>query len=267
MSGSQSHRGQNDFNSTPQRFCANLPAVRFLEVMINITRRPADMIIAANRSIKTHFFIVKSKKVFTSREHPDKAGRRVKSGGRFVGKTKHPPLFSHRSEIKGAGSLKKFVLPLVLFVCAQPATTTLRSQSGSPPPNIVVILADDLGYGDVSFNGCPEYSTPNIDSLASSGIWCSNGYVTHRFCSPSAALLTGLYQQRFGHENQLDDDASNPRLGLPMRELLLPQILKPAGYVCGAIGKCHLGTAHNLQPLQRGFDEFFRFPRFLLPLA
>src|SRR5947199_10125628 len=86
--------------------------------------------------------------------------------------------------------------------------------------NIVIILADDLGYGDVSYNGCPDYATPNIDSLATNGIWCSSGYVTHPFCSPSrAALLTGRYQQRFGHENNPgpaevgDADVSNPGLG------------------------------------------------------
>ena len=129
-----------------------------------------------------------------------------------------------------------------------------------PHPNIIVILADDLGYGDVSFNGCPDFATPNIDSLTVNGIQCSNGYVTHPFCSPSrAALLTGRYQQRFGHENQPQGDSDNPRLGIPAQELLLPQILKPAGYVCGAVGKWHLGLASNFHPMQRGFDEFFGF--------
>ena len=82
--------------------------------------------------------------------------------------------------------------------------------------------------------------------------------MTHPFCSPSrAALLTGRYQQRFGHENQPDDTALSS--GLPLGELLLPQILKPAGYVCGLIGKWHLGTNSAFRPLQRGFDEFYGF--------
>ena len=128
------------------------------------------------------------------------------------------------------------------------------------PPNIVIILADDLGYGDVSFNGCPDYTTPNIDSIASNGALCTNGYVTHPFCSPSrAGLLTGRYQQRFGYENQTGGDDDNPLLGLPMTELPLWQMLKPAGYVSGLIGKWHLGEASNLHPLARGFDEFFGF--------
>ena len=144
-------------------------------------------------------------------------------------------------------------LPLALLLLLCWVASSLRAQS-SNHPNIVVILADDLGYGDVSFNGCPDYITPNIDAFAGNGVRCSNGYVTHPFCSPSrAALITGRYQQRFGHENQPDDG------GLPLGELLLPQILKPAGYVCGAIGKWHLGARSGYRPVQRGFDEFYGF--------
>ena len=152
--------------------------------------------------------------------------------------------------------VKRFALLVLVIVCAFVPLAWAQTL----PPNIVVILADDLGYGDVGFNGCPDIPTPNIDAVASNGVLCSSGYVAHPFCSPSrAALLTGRYQQRFGHENNPQFDASNPRLGLPMSELLLPQILKPAGYVCGAIGKWHLGAALNFHPLQRGFDEFFGF--------
>jgi arylsulfatase A-like enzyme len=133
----------------------------------------------------------------------------------------------------------------------------------TPPPNIIVILADDLGYGDVGFNGCPDIPTPNIDSLAGNGALCTNGYVTHPVCSPSrAAIMTGRYQQRFGYEITPIYDTlipQNPGLGLPESEITLPQILRPAGYVCGAIGKWHLGFAPNLFPTERGFDEFFGF--------
>ena len=154
-------------------------------------------------------------------------------------------------------TFRKFLLAFVLSACALVSPAAL-AQSGQP--NIIVILADDLGYGDVGFNGCPDYPTPNIDSLTINGVRCSSGYVTHPFCSPSrAALLTGRYQQRFGYENQPTQDAANPRLGVPAQELLLAQILQPAGYVCGAVGKWHLGVASNLHPMQRGFNEFFGF--------
>lgn len=130
----------------------------------------------------------------------------------------------------------------------------------SAPPNIVVILADDLGYGDVSFNGCPDYQTPNMDSIANNGALCTNGYVMYPSCSPSrAALMTGRYEERFGFEHGLLAEAGNPRLGLPLSEVILPQILKPAGYACGAIGKWHLGNAPELYPTSRGFDEYFGF--------
>jgi arylsulfatase A-like enzyme len=153
-------------------------------------------------------------------------------------------------------AVKKFIFPLLLVGCAFGSSALAQS----PAPNIVIILADDMGYGDVSYNGCPDYQTPNIDAIASNGILCTNGYVTHPFCSPSrAGLLTGRYQHRFGHEEQATGDDANPRRGLPETEITLPQILKPAGYVCGTVGKWHLGATSNFHPLQRGFDEFFGF--------
>src|SRR5207249_3132385 len=96
--------------------------------------------------------------------------------------------------------MRKFLLPLLLSGWAFLSPVSAQTP---PPPNIVVILADDLGYGDVGFNGCPDIPTPNIDLLAANGALCTNGYVTHPTCSPSrAAIMTGRYQQRFGYETQ-----------------------------------------------------------------
>jgi arylsulfatase A-like enzyme len=194
---------------------------------------------------------------------------KLRSAGLFAigpSGTLRPAIALRQSDFwsNGLSTFREFLQPFMLIACVFVSSSAL-AQSGQP--NIIVILADDLGYGDVGFNGCPDYPTPNIDSLTINGVRCSSGYVTHPFCSPSrAALLTGRYQQRFGHENQPDlrdpfqaPDTANPRLGLPMQELLLPQILKPAGYVCGAVGKWHLGLAPNFHPTQRGFDEFFGF--------
>ena len=128
--------------------------------------------------------------------------------------------------------------------------------SGPPqPPNIVVILADDLGYADVGFQGLADFATPNIDRLAQSGVRCTSGYVSHPYCSPSrAGLLTGRYQHRFGH-------VRNPKFrageGLPLSETLLPEVLSQAGYISGIVGKWHLGDAPPFRPRERGFDEFF----------
>ena len=124
-------------------------------------------------------------------------------------------------------------------------------------PNIVVIVADDMGYADIGVHGSREIPTPNIDALARNGIRFTDAYVTGPYCSPTrAGLLTGRYQQRFGHE-------FNPALatesGLPLGETTLADRLKAAGYTTALIGKWHLGSAHRFHPLERGFDEFFGF--------
>ena len=127
-------------------------------------------------------------------------------------------------------------------------------------PNILVILSDDQGYADLGFQGSRDIPTPNLDRLASEGLRFINGYVTHSFCSPSrAGLLTGRYQQRFGHEQNPWYDVNDHREGLPTTETLLPQFLKDAGYVTGWIGKWHLGAAPEFRPWNRGFMETFGF--------
>ncbi|MBI5693773.1 MAG: sulfatase [Verrucomicrobia bacterium] len=124
-------------------------------------------------------------------------------------------------------------------------------------PNVIVILADDLGWSDVGFNGCREIPTPNLDALARSGVRFTSGYASHPYCSPSrAGLLTGRYQQRFGHECNPDGSDSE---GLPLTETLLPAVLRAQGYRTAAIGKWHLGDASRFWPTERGFDYWFGF--------
>ena len=115
--------------------------------------------------------------------------------------------------------MKKCLSTFLLFAFASFCSAFAQTA----PPNIVVILADDLGYGDVGFNGCADIPTPNIDSIATNGVLCTNGYVTEPFCSPSrAALLTGRYQERYGYDFGPTAGSTNPRLGLPMTETILP---------------------------------------------
>ena len=127
-------------------------------------------------------------------------------------------------------------------------------------PNILVIVSDDQGYADVGFNGGKAVPTPNLDALAASGVRCTSGYVSHPFCSPTrAGLLTGRYQQRFGHENNPAYDPADAVSGLPLTEKLLPQFLHDAGYKTGWIGKWHLGATPAHAPWARGFDQTYGF--------
>ncbi len=128
-------------------------------------------------------------------------------------------------------------------------------------PNIVLIVADDLGYADVGFQGCQDIATPNIDALAKSGVRFTSGYVSCPVCSPTrAGLLTGRYQQRFGHEFNPGRAQQDPsEIGLPLSETTLADALKSAGYATSLVGKWHLGDAPKFHPQRRGFDEFFGF--------
>ncbi len=132
----------------------------------------------------------------------------------------------------------------------------LCAAAESGRPNIVVILSDDQGYADAGFQGSKDCPTPNLDRLAREGVRCTQGYVTHPYCSPSrAALLTGRYQSRFGHERNPDNRGE----GLPTSESLLPQHLREAGYTTGWVGKWHLGVEPRFRPENRGFDKTFGF--------
>ncbi|MEO0629265.1 MAG: sulfatase-like hydrolase/transferase [Planctomycetota bacterium] len=131
--------------------------------------------------------------------------------------------------------------------------------SSNEPPNLVVIVADDLGYADVGFNGCEDIPTPNIDRIAAEGVRFSSGYVTSAICGPSrAGLITGRYQHRFGSSLNptIDPTVHN---GVPRDELTIAEMLRPAGYTSMAVGKWHLGTFPGLHPRDRGFDEFYGF--------
>jgi arylsulfatase A-like enzyme len=126
-------------------------------------------------------------------------------------------------------------------------------------PNIVLIVADDLGYGELGVQDATDIATPNIDSIAKNGVRFTSGYVSCPVCSPTrAGLLTGRYQQRFGHEFNPGNTPAE-KFGLPLTESTVADRLKAVGYATGIIGKWHLGFAAEYHPLNRGFDEFFGF--------
>jgi len=152
--------------------------------------------------------------------------------------------------------LTLFILSAVWQLTAQVA----RGAEGRRP-NIVILFADDLGYGELGCQGNPQIPTPHIDSIAASGIRFTDGYVTAAYCSASrAGLMTGRYQTRFGYEfNPIGQHNEDPRAGLPATEVTLAQHLRAAGYTTALFGKWHLGGHASFHPLRRGFDEFFGF--------
>ncbi|NDV61242.1 sulfatase-like hydrolase/transferase [Puniceicoccales bacterium CK1056] len=145
-------------------------------------------------------------------------------------------------------------LKLLLSVGLGLAALALHAEK----PNVIVIMADDLGYADVGFNGCKDIPTPNIDTLAQEGANFTNAYVTYPVCGPSrAGFITGRYQQRFGFERNPQYKSGDPNMGLPRSEETIATILGKAGYTSGIIGKWHLGAHETLHPLERGFDYFY----------
>ena len=151
------------------------------------------------------------------------------------------------------------VLLLTLVTVAMPRVAPAADDTDDRP-NILVILADDLGYADVGFTGAEEIYTPRLDNLAHNGVIFRNGYVTHPYCGPSrAGLVTGRYQARFGMENNPTYSPFDRHMGLPVGERTIADRLKEAGYRTGIIGKWHLGAAPPFHPNNRGFDYFYGF--------
>jgi len=155
-----------------------------------------------------------------------------------------------------------FVTALIMALgIASAVAARVQTARRADRPNVLVILADDLGYADIGANGCKDVATPNIDSLAKNGVRFTSGYVSGPYCSPTrAALLTGRYQQRFGHEfNPGPAQNADAEFGLPLTETTMADRLKAHGYATALVGKWHLGYDAKFHPQRRGFDEFFGF--------
>lgn len=144
-----------------------------------------------------------------------------------------------------------------LLLAASVLTPLVANAAAARPPNVVVILSDDQGFADISFNPHhpKEVSTPRMDALAREGVWFSQGYITGNVCSPTrAGLMTGRYQQRAGVYT-----AGEGGSGMAQSEKLFPRFLKPAGYTSAAYGKWHIGLTLEQSPVGRGFDEWYGF--------
>jgi arylsulfatase len=149
--------------------------------------------------------------------------------------------------------MTRSILPalLALAACAGPAC------DGERPPNLVLILADDLGYADLSCQGAP-HATPHLDRMAREGTRFTSFLVSQAVCTASrAALMTGCYANRVGLQGALNHTSS---AGIHPDEVLLPEILKGRGYATACFGKWHLGHREKFLPTRNGFDEFFGIP-------
>ena len=151
----------------------------------------------------------------------------------------------------------RLITAITIITCV---TTCLFS---SPThPNVLIIVADDMGYGELTCQGFKtDIPTPFIDSISTNGIRFTNAYVSAPYCSPSrAGLLTGRYATRYGHEfNPGPAEITAPTIGLPIEEKTIADRLKAAGYISGWFGKSHMGYAPQFHPYKRGFDEYFGF--------
>ncbi len=125
-------------------------------------------------------------------------------------------------------------------------------------PNIIVIMADDLGYNDLGVYGCTDIPTPHLDKLANEGVRFTSGYVTWPMCGPSrAGFLTGIHQSQFGYYENVSAPF-DPKQGLPKMETIA-SLLQKQGYVTGGVGKWHMGTTDDQHPNAMGFDDWFGF--------
>ncbi len=149
---------------------------------------------------------------------------------------------------------------LVLGLWGQPGRLIAqRVDRASDRPNVVLILMDDLGYGDIGSYGGTDAKTPNLDRLARDGVRLTNAYANGAVCTPTrAALISGRYQQRVGLE-WVVGGTPQAKSGLPASGASLPALLKKNGYVTGLFGKWHLGGRPEFSPNAHGFDEFFGF--------
>ena len=143
------------------------------------------------------------------------------------------------------------------MLCVLLTSASLAGED-SRPVNVVVILADDLGYGDLACYGHTRFKTPHLDRMAAEGARLTNFYAACPFCAPTrASLLTGRYPFRSGMNGNPAPDGGVNDLGIPDGELLLGELFQKAGYATACYGKWHLGHRPQFFPTRHGFDEYF----------
>ena len=167
-----------------------------------------------------------------------------------------------RSLCLAAGAVSAGLAVLAASCSSAPPAPAAEPDTVSRPPNIVIITADDLGYGDLGSYGHPNISTPHLDRLADEGQRWTSFYAQAPVCSPSrAALLTGRVHLRSGmFGRRVGVFFPDSRAGLPADEVTLAEVLREQGYATGIVGKWHLGHLPEYLPVRHGFDSWFGIP-------
>ncbi|PHS17704.1 MAG: hypothetical protein COA78_02980 [Blastopirellula sp.] len=156
---------------------------------------------------------------------------------------------NHKTELESR-TVTVFDILKLMFV----ALLFVSTSQAADRPNVIVILADDLGYHDLGFQGSKRIKTPHLDQLALGGTIFTDAHTTASVCSPSrAGFMTGRYQQRFGHEANVPP----PKHGMDINEYTMGQAFQSLGYSTFIVGKWHLGDPDRCYPTRRGFDEFW----------
>jgi arylsulfatase A-like enzyme len=156
----------------------------------------------------------------------------------------------------GSGS----AMPRPVLVLNALAFTVAAGLHAQTPPNVVLIMMDDLGYGDLGSYGAPDARTPYIDRLAREGVRLTDAYANGPVCTPTrAALISGRYQAHVGLETVLTNSPADRERGLVVAATSLPALRRQTGYATGLFGKWHLGWKPEFGPNAHGFDEFYGF--------
>ncbi len=173
------------------------------------------------------------------------------------------PFDYHRTAMKRSRVSPRALVPALLaagaLLAATAAWPVVHAQA-PPRPNILLIVADDLGYGDLSSYGADDARTPRLDQLAREGVRLTDFYANAPVCTPTrAALITGRYHQRTPLDRPLASVGPHLETGLPVTDTSLPRVMKEAGYRTSLIGKWHLGFKPEFGPRAHGFDYFWGF--------
>lgn len=152
-----------------------------------------------------------------------------------------------------------YITAIILLLAGNLFAAQPQPGGAAGSPSVIIIMADDLGYADVGFQGCRDISTPHIDQLAADGARFSQGYVTGCMCGPSrAGLITGRIQSTFGYYRNANH-VLNPKQGLPAGMKTVAHFILEQGYVTGGVGKWHMGTAPHQHPDAMGYADWCGF--------